>query len=206
VSILADERATYDEAWASIQTYGNNSPGEQFLPLFLQMVGDTRGTLLDAGTGSGKGAVALQRAGFTVCLCDVTDAGLIPDARALTFKSACLSRGFGGYEHCGFARTTFDYVYCCDVLEHMPPQFTMLAVEQMLRITKRLLFLSVSLSVDVNGAWIGKRLHQTVEPFTWWRDSLSELGRVVEARDLLDCGVFLVERKTPVDEPAGCPA
>jgi hypothetical protein len=37
-------------------------------------------------------------------------------------------------------------------------------------------------------------LHQTVQPFTWWRDSLKELGTIVEARDLLTDAAFLVTR------------
>jgi hypothetical protein len=43
--------------------------------------------------------------------------------------------------------------------------------------------------------WIGKTLHQTVQPFTWWRDSFRELATVVECRDLFDNSVFLLERK-----------
>lgn len=195
-TILQVERETYREMWTSVERYADHAPGEQMLPLFLQMVGSThRGvTVLDAGTGSGKGALALKAAGFDVRLCDVTDAGLVPAAHALPFYEACLwhdlsptTRAFG---HPG--RTRADYVYCTDVLEHIPPQFTMLAIDQMLRVASRGLFLSVSLVPDTFGIWAGKALHQTVQPFTWWRDALKELGTVIEARDLIDSGVYLV--------------
>jgi hypothetical protein len=46
---------------------------------------------------------------------------------------------------------------------------------------------------DGHGVWVGKHLHQTVQPFTTWRDQLNEVGRVVDARDLCVAGVFCVE-------------
>jgi len=192
----ATETEKYNDVWQALPTYGAYSPGELLFPLFLQMVGDARGTVLDAGTGSGKGALALAAAGFDVTCCDVTSAGLVPEATALPFHVTSLwhdlwpiAKGVG---HPG--RTQFDYVYCTDVLEHIPPQFTMLAIDQMLRVAKKGLFLGVSLRADDFGAWVGQPLHQTVQSFTWWRDSLKELGEVVEARDLFSEAVFLVGR------------
>ena len=196
MSILETERETYANLWGAVPAYGDHAPGEHYLLLFLSMIARPTGTVLDAGTGTGKGAVALQRQGFEVRLCDVTDAGLVPEAKALPFTQACLwhdlypvTRAFG---HPG--RNMADYVYCCDVLEHIPPQFTMLAIDQMLRVADRGLFLAVSLVPDSFGVWAGTSLHQTVQPFTWWRDSLRELGTVLEARDLVGNAVFMVAR------------
>jgi hypothetical protein len=84
-------------------------------------------------------------------------------------------------------------VYCTDVLEHIPTQFTMLAVEQMLRVARRGVFVAVSVVPDTFGVWAGKALHQTVQSYTWWKDSLSEIGLVTDARDLLHAGTFYVE-------------
>jgi len=193
-TILDTERARYEEVWGSIDTYGQYAPGAERVPMFLDLVGDRRGTVLDAGTGSGKGALQLYTAGFQVYMCDVTAAGLVPEARALLYEDACLwhdlsplAKGFG---HPG--RTTFDFVYCCDVLEHVPPQFTMLAIDQMLRVARYGLFLSISLQLDNFGAWIGEPLHRTVMAYTWWRDSIRELGEIVESRDLQTDGIFFV--------------
>ena len=195
-TLLASERDLYAGMWSAVPSYGDHSPGEHYLPMFLQCLGRSPSgvTVLDAGTGSGKGAVALARAGFNVRLCDVTDAGLVPEAAVLPFTDACLwhdlsgvTRGFG---HPG--RTKAEYTYCTDVLEHIPPQFTMLAVDQMLRVSSKALFLTVSLVPDSFGVWVGKSLHQSVFPFVWWRDALRELGTVVEARDLIGNAMFLV--------------
>jgi hypothetical protein len=76
------------------------------------------------------------------------------------------------------------------VLEHVPPQFTMLAVDQLLRITKVGCFLTVCSLADNLGVWVGHPLHQTVESFVWWRDSLREVGDVVDARDLHQAATF----------------
>lgn len=191
MSILATERATYEDVWSSVDGYAEHAPGEHWLPVFLDMVGKPKHgtTALDAGTGSGKGALALKAAGFDVTLCDVTDAGLVEDAKALPFVEACLWREIPKALPMRYA---YDYVYCTDVLEHIPPEFTMLVIDQLLQVAKRGVFLSISLVPDQFGVWVGKSLHQTVRPFVWWRDHLAELGEVIEARDCAMTGVYLV--------------
>jgi hypothetical protein len=128
--------------------------------------------------------------------CDLTPDGLTPEAQRLPFVEAVLWRDLQpavrAFAHPN--RTTVDYIYCCDVLEHLPPQFTMLAIDQLLRVAQRGVFLSISLVPDNFGAWVGAPLHQTVQSFTWWRDGLAELGTVLEARDLLSTGLYWVRR------------
>lgn len=192
MSLVATERATYEAAWA-LEAYGAHSPGQTYLPLFLDMAQPAmHHSILDAGCGSGKGALALQAAGFTeLRLCDLTSAGLLPIAQALPFYDTCLwddLRTRVGYLHGG----RVDWVYCCDVLEHIPTPFTMLVVSRLLEVARRGVFLSIALNPDVFGAWVGKPLHQTVQGFVAWRDQLAAIGVVKEARDLLHCGVYLV--------------
>jgi SAM-dependent methyltransferase len=190
MSLLETERATYAEMWASVPAYSVHAPGEQYLPIF-QGFAVPGSTVLDAGTGSGKGAVALLKSGFDVVACDVTDAGLVEEFRdparaAISFQHACLWHVLPFDDH------VFDWVYCTDVLEHIPPQFTMLAVYQMLAVAQEGLFLTVSLVPDSFGVWAGKSLHQSVFPFAWWKEALAEVGDVIEARDLISNAVFVV--------------
>ncbi len=202
MSVKSAETELYSDIWRDVTGYGQFAPGEQYLPLFTEIINlfpnrrPQNTTILDAGCGSGKAAAALHAASYNVRLCDLTDEGLVPEARHLPFYSASLwndlyfvTRGFGHPN-----RTTADFVYCCDVLEHIPKQFTMLAIDQMLRVADTGLFLSVSLVPDSFGVWAGKNLHQTVESFVWWRDALRELGHVGEARDLLANAIFFVSR------------
>jgi 2-polyprenyl-3-methyl-5-hydroxy-6-metoxy-1,4-benzoquinol methylase len=187
MTIQQRERATYEDIW-SVDEYARHSPGAAYVPLFLDMAQTTmRTSVLDAGCGTGKGALALQAAGFTVQLCDLTDAGLLPEARALPFTEVCLwddLKRVVGFQ---------DWVVCCDVLEHIPTPFTMLVIARLLEVARRGVFLSISLVPDQFGVWVGKPLHQTVQSFTQWQEQVSALATVKEARDLLHTGVFLLE-------------
>lgn len=201
MSLLEKERERYSNTWA-IPEYSNHSPGEQNIEFFLQnaapyLTNGTRGvTVLDAGCGSGKGAAALSRAGFRVKMVDITSDGLVEQAKSIPYEDACLWHWHSLYlaarafRHPG--ANTFDFVYCCDVLEHIPPQFTMLSIANLLRVSRYGLFLSISLVPDNFGIWVGEQLHNTVQPFTWWRDSLRELGTLHDARDLITNGVFFI--------------
>ena len=188
--VTTAERERYETVWGDLQDgYSKVSPGLDMLPVFLEHA-QPPASVLDAGCGSGRAAVALAALGFDVLCCDLTADGLVPEARALPFKAACLWQPLRP----AVQRGMFDWVYCADVLEHVPTQFTMLAVDQLLRVAKHGVFLSVAFVPDQFGAWLGAPLHQTVQPYTWWRDWLAELGTVRAARDLITTGLFLVAR------------
>lgn len=187
MNLATKEQQLYSTVWQSVEQYGAYSPGESYLPLFLQMIGASRGTILDAGCGSGKGALALQAAGFTVTMSDITRDGLAPEASHMPFLPHVMWDDRPDL--------SFDYVYCCDVMEHIPLPFTMLVIRQLLSIARRGVFLSISLMPDSFGVLIGQHLHQSVQTFPQWRDQLDTVGRVIEARDLLHTGVYFVERR-----------
>lgn len=189
MDLLSQERETYGQVWG-IPNYGKHSPGEQFLPLFLDMAAPTKGqSVLDAGCGSGKGALALQAAGLLAEMCDLTAEGLCDEAQDLRFYEACLWKPLLP----PFQRTKFDWVYCCDVLEHIPPTFAMLVVHRLLEVARQGVFLSICTVPDNFGVWLGKPLHQTVQSYIAWRDQLNAVCHVVESRDLLTAGVYLVK-------------
>lgn len=199
-TLLDRERETYTDVWHAVDQYGELSPGANYVPLFLDMAGlptdrqfaGQARTVLDAGCGSGKGAQALVGAGFSVTMADVTAAGL-PDGlpRLIPFHQVCLWEDLWG--RVGLRPGwKFDYVYCCDVLEHVPLPLTMLVVARLLAVAKTGVFLSVCLQRDVSGLWVGKPLHQSVQSFVEWRDQLSAVGRMQECRDLLHTGLYYV--------------
>ncbi len=207
------ERTIYEAMWA-IDTYARVAPGELYAPLFAE--GAAPGsTVLDAGCGSGKGALALVSRGYRVTLCDMTASGLITEARPLQFAEACLWNSLKPVAYLAkvwheascevtkpvkgapplvsrYDGATFDWIYCTDTLEHLPTELTMLAVSRMLEVAKVGAFFSVTFTPDGCGKWLGEDLHKTVRPFKWWRDALREVGEVTDARDLLGAGVFVV--------------
>lgn len=186
MSVLASERDTYQAIWAN-DSYAAISPGERYADVFQQMAGATSGTVLDAGTGSGKGALALMVRGFSVDGCDLTPDGLVPDAkRTVAFREVCL---WGDLKRQLGQR---DYVYCCDVMEHIPTSFTMLVAQRLIDVAITGVFFSIALVPDTFGQFVGHPLHKTIQSFVEWRDQLSELGRMVECRDLGQVGLYLV--------------
>jgi hypothetical protein len=186
--------------------YVEYSPGSGYVPMFLDMAGIERGTesrysLLDAGCCSGKGALALYGAGFrNVHLCDLTGQMRVPEVVDFPFFETCLWHSFTtkhSYVHGG----KYDYVFCCDVLEHIPTEYTMLTIARLAEVAKRGVFLSISLVQDGFGVMVGEHLHKTVQPFAWWRDAIAALGlgRVKECRDLLHTGLYYLETRPHVE-------
>ena len=141
--------------------------------------------------------VALSKLGYVVAGMDITDAGLNAEAKAHPFVRDTLWNDLRPAVYLlhaakpeTFAADSVDYIYCCDVLEHLPTQYTMLAVDQLLRVAKKGVFLSIFFIQDGYGPWVGRPLHLTVLPFTWWRDALREIADVVDARDCNEFGIF----------------
>lgn len=197
MGVVDRERALYEDVYDAVAKYAVESPGVANFPVFKEMAeipetGRYQLSVLDAGCGGGYGALEFKRAGFgRVVMCDITDFGICDEARDIPFYQTPLweslhrvaSGTFGG---------KFDYVYCCDVLEHIPKEFTMLVVSRLLDVTRCGLFLSISHKIDVHGLWVGRHLHQTVEQFAWWRDNLSTIADIAECRDLINFGLFLL--------------
>jgi len=179
----------YSGVWANLPLYGEFSPAVETLPVFRALA-PAPALVLDAGCGSGKGAVALVDAGYEVLMTDLTNEGLCAEARRLSFRRSCLWKPLRPQVKVG----QVDYVFCVDVLEHVPQQFVMLAVDQMLALARGGVFLQVAFTPDSFGVWLGESLHVTLQSYTWWRDSLAEVGRVVEARDLINRGLYFVKR------------
>lgn len=198
-TVRQKEQALYEEMWQA-PAYSIHSPGERLTQVFLDICGiapsSTRHTtVLDAGAGTGRGAVALKNIGFRVHMCDLTPDGLTPEARTIPFTPACLWDDLRIVLPYRFGRQ-YDYVYCTDVMEHIPTQFVMLTVLRLLEVARYGVFFNIALTHENYGAFAGEHsLHKTVESFVWWRDNLATLGSLVECRDLVNSGVYFVRSK-----------
>lgn len=179
------ETAVYEEA-LSLPHYGDYSPGEHYADLFATLARPL-GRVIDAGCGTGKGMLALHARGFDVVGCDLTDAGLVPEVGVL-----------GLPVHTGVALwrplpVRGAYVYCTDVLEHIPPSLTMLVVARLLEAASVGVFLSISLVPDRMGVWVGQALHLSVRRYDEWLADLREIAHVLDARDLGTDATFYLE-------------
>lgn len=194
-SVFQPEREKYTRLWREHDDYRTVSFGDQLVGPFLALTGANPGqSLVDVGCGTGRAALKFATLGLDTTMIDLSPLALDSDVRAaldapelpLDFHEACLWRDWASH-------IDADYAYCCDVLEHIPIEFTMLVVANCLTAAPTA-FLHINFDPDHFGQVIGDTLHLTVKPFVWWRDRLAEIGTLTEARDLLGHGLFLLER------------
>jgi len=189
--IIADERNKYDAIW-QLPEYYAFSPSEQFTELFAEISGIKKGTkVIELGCGHGRAGLQLaEKFGADMTFLDIShlphDDKLIGCEGGFPFIHTSLWQNWGGNK-------VWDIGYCCDVMEHIPPEYSMAVVAQIMRRCKAAFF-SIAFFHDGFGAYINKPLHMNVQNFVWWRDRLREFGKLTEARDRMSDGIFYLER------------
>lgn len=187
-AVAQGEKDKNTEIWGVPDYHGADSPGLTDVERFLSIVKPAfASSVLDAGCGRGVAGLKLIEAGMAVSFLDITRTALDPEVNQKTFIEATL---WGRWQGNRF----WDYGFCVEVMEHLPTEFTMLAAARLIDACQTTWF-QIAFEPDKWGPMVmGKNLHLTVMPFVWWLDRLSALGKIVEARDLLRTGLFLVER------------
>ncbi len=190
------ECAKYERAWG-LPEYHGYSPGKHWVEVFGEIADPKPGeTLIDLGCGAGEATKGLAALGLDIAQIDLADFRAVrltepaPVRPAIPFRAAPL---WSGWSFPGrFARA--DYGYCCDVMEHIPPEYVMLTLER-IRANCQRVFFSIAHLPDRCGHMVGEPLHLTLQPFEWWRDRLAEMGEVVHARDMMGESLFYVRCK-----------
>jgi 2-polyprenyl-3-methyl-5-hydroxy-6-metoxy-1,4-benzoquinol methylase len=161
------ERLKYHAMWTKVPGYRSTSPGERLVPHFLDLAQPSPGdTLIDLGCGSGRASVALAEAGLNVTQLDITETSRDPHARGLPFIEACL------WDLPELPK--FNWVYCCDVMEHLPTHTVDKALDHMAAITGKGAFMQIALFPEAFGRFIGETLHLTVKPAEWWQEKINK--------------------------------
>lgn len=187
------ERLKYERMWREFPDYRVNSPGESVLLKWLAIVKPKPGSsVIDFGCGPGRAATVMGLMGFRMTLVDIADNCLDPEVADLV-DAGKLAFTCMDFTETGHLLPHADHGYCCDVMEHMPPDRVDAAIAQIIGKVRDAFFL-VSLSEDNFGEEIGEDLHLTVQPFTWWRDKFREHGTLFDARDLIANAMFRVRR------------
>lgn len=183
----AQERDKYAEIWSLEEYRTANSPGEDNVQRFMDVIEPHRGSwILDIGCGAGRAGLKFAEHGLIPWWLDITATALDPAVDRSRFLEQPIWAEYP-------AGPFWQYGFCVDVLEHIPPEYVMLSVDRILS-RCQIAWLQISLRPDEFGALIGEPLHLTVRPFEWWLIRLATLGTVTDARDLCGAGLFVVQR------------
>jgi len=191
-----EEKEKYEKAW-NTEGYRIHSPGEQSLEAFVEIVNPKEeSSVIDFGSGTARASMELAKRGHYVQMLDITEQSMDPEVRKymetdythLKFNEVNLWDMHAMFVYSG------DYGYCCDVMEHIPTEYVMQVLNNIMACTPRAFFY-ICLLPDSFGQIVGKPLHLTVKPFMWWLEKLNEVGTVVDARDLIANGLYYVEAK-----------
>ena len=186
-NITEAERTKYEELWTDVPEYRDYSPGMENVQRFCDILHPPQEcSLIDVGCGTGIAGLAFRADGHEVWWLDITNAALHPHVPRDRFLR------YAVWEDWAYSR--FDYGFCCDVMEHIPTEYTMLAASRIIK-SCDVSWFQIAFRDDQFGRLIGKPLHLTVQSFEWWLQRLRTLGDVVEARDLIECGLFVVESR-----------
>jgi len=187
---LEHERDKYTQMW-DWGAYHKNSPGERHVKsgIFGEMCDPVAGkSCIDLGCGTGRGGAMLaEKHGLKVTYLDMVDARDL-GLRAEPFFEQSL------WHELPSRSPQWQYGFNSDVMEHIPTEYTMLVVRNILKVCRNTFF-AISFRDDPWGRLVGQNLHITVRPFLWWYEHLNDIGLVMSARDLLGEGVFHVRSR-----------
>lgn len=186
------ELTKYCSLWA-MEEYRRHSPGEHFIHYFMRAAKPREGaSVLDLGCGTGRGGRRLFDLGFNVTLLDFTRNCLDPDVREIVAaESATPPAKFrfltADLEHP--IPVEGEYGYCCDVMEHIPPDKVNRVLENILKSVNHAFF-AICTAPDAFGEAIGETLHLSVHPYGWWLDRFNRMGCVIHWSDKIGSYAF----------------
>lgn len=187
---VEQERDKYRRMWA-FPGYRHKSPGEELVKMFLRKAQPKPGdTLVDAGCGPGRASLLLAEAGLNVTMLDITSAAPDKKARHLPFMEACL------WER---NPIIFDWVYCCDVLEHIPPEHVDATLDNLAAMGRKGAFLQIAMFAESFGRRIGETLHLTIMPTEWWMKKIYKRWSVKGKHQAAD-DRLIVLTDSPIDQ------
>lgn len=174
---LSSEVAKYKklrEVWAPPQSRAHTVSAEVAFKALNMCPGDT---VLDAGAGMGYQTQWFQNNGLTVYSTDI-----------VPMFEQCIAAPL--WDMSEISKT--DWVFCADVLEHIPPDLVDKSLSELKRIATKGIYLDICCREDNKGSLIGEKLHLTVQPPEWWlrKINLPTAKTVFKDDQLIVCSTF----------------
>ena len=169
---LNAERAKYEKMWAQ-PAYRERSPGFRLVATAFDWMGMREGqTLCDYGAGTGRASQWLADHGLRGTAFDIAENAITEFDGPKVIGTLWDMPAFG----------TFDYGFCCDVMEHIPPEHVSDCLKGIALRTARCAFFQIALFECHMGKGIGEHLHLTVKPTNWWVAALQRHFGSVEIK------------------------
>jgi len=165
-------QAVYDKTWTSGGYPAQSCWGCRFATDVIAKL--KFHTILDAGTGNGALTRLMRQYGKNAYGIELSRAALEKECPDLLSKNYVEA---GILTNLPYEDNSFDLVMSSDVLEHIDPAEADAVVKELVRVSRRHLFLSISLKN--NGAPKGEAEHTLLRPRVWWHKLFQKHGAVV---------------------------
>jgi SAM-dependent methyltransferase len=153
------EQQLYEQVWTH-DAYRKQSPGERSIPDFLnKMPVKKYDMILDVGSGCGRAGQKLVDLGY--------------DAEGIDFASNAKDPDLDIYVHQGDITSPecvtpkTDWVYCCDVMEHIPEEELEAALTWIDRVMGLGGYFQIAMFADTLGL-VEEPLHKNVKDGAYW--------------------------------------
>jgi hypothetical protein len=94
----------------------------------------------------------------------------------------------------GFVPKPTDMVVCTDVLEHVEPECLENVLDELQRLTKKVIYISVALKPAQKELPDGRNAHLIVQPFDWWLPEIKKRFQLCEANHTDDWAIFIANK------------
>lgn len=176
----ASERLKYQKMWR-VPQYRRFSPAEKEAERVLRWLDKHAAKhIIDLGCGSGRLALKIADAGYSVRMIDIAENCLDREVAdnlspSLTFETGCAWST-------DVWRMRADAVICIDMLEHIPPEFVDDVVLNLHCMAPHG-YVNAALYKDGFGQRIRERLHLTIQPAHWWHAKFPDAENTVRGND-----------------------
>lgn len=163
MDLSASERLKYQAMWEQ-PAYRERSPGMRLAARAHAWMGcKPRESLCDWGAGTGRASAWFADQGLQVTAVDIAE-------NAITEFDGDVS--IANLWELPDTLGRFDYGYCCDVMEHIPPEHVEASMRGIAERTTKAAFFQIALFECHMGDDLGLHLHLTVRPANWWCSTL----------------------------------
>lgn len=159
------EQEKYEKVHAASKAYKQANQGRKCIEEFSQLARPV-GLVLDCGAGNGLATGWLKNRGYPAVAIDIARNAGCHALEATQDESIvhCLWNEFP---------IKCDWIFCTDVMEHLPPEHVEGALHEMAQAGRRGAYFQICTVPDVTGPkLLGEHLHLTVEDEEWWERAL----------------------------------